>query len=55
MWNLYDHLFVGDGRSVYIKNLPLNITATELEDEFKKFGLIKPGGINLRNQRVSLW
>lgn len=44
----------GDGRSVYIKNLPLNITATELEDEFKKFGLIKPGGVNLRNQRAGV-
>ncbi|MCO5611378.1 hypothetical protein L7F22_065631 [Adiantum nelumboides] len=44
----------GDGRSVYIKNLPLNITAAELEDEFKKFGSIKPGGLNLRNQRAGV-
>ncbi|KAH7277327.1 hypothetical protein KP509_39G045600 [Ceratopteris richardii] len=44
----------GDGRSIYIKNLPLSITSTELENEFKKFGLIKPGGVNLRNQRVGV-
>ncbi|KAI5060460.1 hypothetical protein GOP47_0024880 [Adiantum capillus-veneris] len=44
----------GDGKSVYVKNLPLNITATVLEDEFKKFGSIKPGGLNLRNQRAGV-
>eukprot|EP00250_Pteridium_aquilinum_P006193 c16160_g1_i1 orf=625-2181(-) len=44
----------GDGRSVYVKNLPLNIMATELEEEFKKYGSIKPGGANLRNQRAGV-
>lgn len=41
----------GDSRSVYVKNLPLNVTAAELEEEFLKFGQLKPGGVNLRNQR----
>ncbi|KAH7438055.1 hypothetical protein KP509_05G103300 [Ceratopteris richardii] len=41
----------GDGHSVYAKNLPLNISQEDLEKEFQKFGLIVPGGINLRNQK----
>lgn len=44
----------GDGRSVYVKNLPPNITTSELEKEFQKFGLISPGGVNLRNQKVGV-
>lgn len=41
----------GDSRSVYVKNLPLNVTTAELEEEFSKFGELKLGGINLRNQK----
>ncbi|MCO5547897.1 hypothetical protein L7F22_001350 [Adiantum nelumboides] len=44
----------GDIRSVYVKSLPLNVTVVELEQEFSKFGLLKPGGINLRNQRIGV-
>lgn len=44
----------GDGKSVYAKNLPLNITQEELEKEFQKFGSLKPGGVNLKNQKVGV-
>eukprot|EP00249_Psilotum_nudum_P022946 c28700_g1_i2 orf=474-2009(-) len=44
----------GDGCSVYVKNLPHQITLSELEVEFGKFGQIKPGGINLRNQKLGV-
>lgn len=44
----------GDGQSVYVKNLPLNILQEELEKEFKKFGPLKPGGVNLRNQKAGV-
>jgi RNA recognition motif-containing protein len=37
---------------VYIKNLPTNITAAEVEEEFVRFGPIKPGGVNVRSQKV---
>lgn len=37
------------GYSIHIKNLPLNITPTQLEEEFKKFGPIKRGGIQIRS------
>jgi RNA recognition motif-containing protein len=30
-----------DGRSVYVKNLPMNITVAELEEELSKYGLVK--------------
>eukprot|EP00250_Pteridium_aquilinum_P007561 c17248_g2_i1 orf=481-1926(-) len=41
----------GDGLSVYVKNLPLNISQEDLEKEFQKFGSVKPEGVNLRNQK----
>ncbi|KAJ8466619.1 hypothetical protein OPV22_029171 [Ensete ventricosum] len=40
-----------DGYSIYIKNLPLNATPAQLEEEFKKFGPIKPGGIQVRSHK----
>ncbi|KAJ6848733.1 ras GTPase-activating protein-binding protein 1-like [Iris pallida] len=41
-----------DGYSIYIKGLPLNATAAQLEEEFKKFGPIKPGGIQVRSHKL---
>ncbi|CAA7396207.1 unnamed protein product [Spirodela intermedia] len=40
-----------DGYSIYIKSLPLNATAAQLEEEFKRFGPIKPGGIQVRSHK----
>ncbi|GAV83924.1 RRM_1 domain-containing protein/NTF2 domain-containing protein [Cephalotus follicularis] len=37
-----------DGHSIYIRNLPFNMTDSQLEAEFKKFGPIKRGGIQIR-------
>ncbi|KAK4383566.1 Nuclear transport factor 2 [Sesamum angolense] len=34
-----------EGHSIYIRNLPLNATVAQLEAEFKKFGTIKPNGV----------
>ncbi|CAI9276905.1 unnamed protein product [Lactuca saligna] len=42
----------GDGYSVYVRNLPLNATVTQLEIEFNKFGPIKPGGIQVRSNKL---
>ncbi|KAJ7554894.1 hypothetical protein O6H91_05G014600 [Diphasiastrum complanatum] len=41
----------GEGRSIYVKSLPISVTASQLADEFSKFGLIKPGGINVRSMK----
>ncbi|KAG0456075.1 hypothetical protein HPP92_023863 [Vanilla planifolia] len=41
-----------DGYSIYIKNLPLNATPPQLEEEFKKFGPIKPNGIQVRSNKL---
>ncbi|XP_057547995.1 nuclear transport factor 2-like [Amaranthus tricolor] len=38
-------------RSVYVKNLPSNVTTADLEKEFKKYGRIKPNGVFIRNKR----
>ncbi|CAH9073576.1 unnamed protein product [Cuscuta europaea] len=40
-----------EGYSIYIKGLPYSTTAASLADEFKKFGHIKQGGIQVRNNR----
>ncbi|XP_062174286.1 nuclear transport factor 2-like [Alnus glutinosa] len=40
-----------DGHSIYIKGLPVNATPSILENEFKKFGPIKSGGIQVRSQK----
>ncbi|KAL8258929.1 hypothetical protein R6Q59_026882 [Mikania micrantha] len=42
-----------DGFSIYIKGLPMSATPAMLEDEFKKFGPIKPNGIQVRSNRQS--
>ncbi|CAN6702376.1 unnamed protein product [Malus baccata var. baccata] len=41
-----------EGYSVYIRNLPLNVTSDQLEEEFKKFGPIKQGGVQVRNKKL---
>ncbi|XP_028765541.1 putative G3BP-like protein [Neltuma alba] len=38
----------GEVKSVYVRNLPANVTEAEIEQEFKNFGRIKPDGIFIR-------
>ncbi|KAL3517835.1 hypothetical protein ACH5RR_020424 [Cinchona calisaya] len=40
-----------DGYSIYIKGLPMNASVTLLENEFKQFGPIRSGGIQVRSNR----
>ncbi|XP_074268687.1 nuclear transport factor 2-like [Silene latifolia] len=37
--------------SVYVRNLPSNVTNADLEREFKNFGKIKPNGVFIRNKK----
>ncbi|XP_042459245.1 nuclear transport factor 2-like isoform X2 [Zingiber officinale] len=41
------------GYSIHLKNLPLYVTPEQLQEEFKKFGPIKPGGIHIKCFRHS--
>ncbi|CAN6571918.1 unnamed protein product [Malus baccata var. baccata] len=41
-----------EGYSIYIRNLPLNVTTDQLQEEFKKFGPIKQGGVQVRNKKL---
>jgi RNA recognition motif-containing protein len=52
--NEHDLPLTVEGHSIYIRNLPLNVTVAQLETEFKKFGPIKPGGIQVRNNKVTM-
>ncbi|MQL79922.1 hypothetical protein Taro_012375 [Colocasia esculenta] len=40
-----------DGHSIYIKNLPLNATVVQPEEEFKRFGPIRPDGTQVRSNK----
>ncbi|XP_072955438.1 nuclear transport factor 2-like isoform X2 [Typha angustifolia] len=40
------------GYSIYIRNLPLDATIPQVEEEFKKFGPIKFGGIQIRSNKI---
>lgn len=40
------------GYSIFIKSLPFNSTVQMVEEEFKIFGAIKPGGIQVRNNKI---
>lgn len=45
-------LLTVEGHSIYIRNLPLNVTVSQLEAEFQKFGAIKPNGVQVRSNKV---
>ncbi|KAJ8492313.1 hypothetical protein OPV22_014034 [Ensete ventricosum] len=40
-----------DERSICVKNIPLRATPALLEEQFRRFGPIKPGGIQVRNHK----
>lgn len=42
-------------KSVYVRNLPSNISVSEIEEEFKNFGTIKPDGVFLRTRKVIIF
>nr|XP_043621557.1 nuclear transport factor 2 isoform X2 [Erigeron canadensis] len=46
-----NHEEEAEGFSVYIKNLPVSATVAMVEEEFKKFGPIKPNGVQVRNNK----
>ncbi|XP_024964563.1 ras GTPase-activating protein-binding protein 1-like isoform X3 [Cynara cardunculus var. scolymus] len=47
--NVYDDV---EGHSIYVRNLPMNATVPQLEEEFKRFGPIKSNGIQVRSNKV---
>jgi RNA recognition motif-containing protein len=49
---------VEPGYSIFVKNLPFSSNIEIVEEEFKRFGTIKPGGVQLRHNKVgtfSFW
>ncbi|XP_058113159.1 nuclear transport factor 2-like [Magnolia sinica] len=40
-----------EGHSIYIHGLPLNATVPQLKEEFKKFGPIRTGGVQVRSNK----
>ncbi|KAI3924866.1 hypothetical protein MKW98_031117 [Papaver atlanticum] len=40
-----------EGHSIYIKNLSMTTTKEQVEKEFKSFGPIKPGGVQVRSNK----
>ncbi|KAF0907209.1 hypothetical protein E2562_015718 [Oryza meyeriana var. granulata] len=44
------NVLVEHGYSVYVKNLPHDCTEEQVGEKFRKFGAIRPGGIQVRSQ-----
>ncbi|KAK4360711.1 hypothetical protein RND71_019663 [Anisodus tanguticus] len=40
-----------EGHSIYVRNLPLDVTVAQLDSEFKRYGPIKQGGVQVRSNR----
>ncbi|XP_059306080.1 nuclear transport factor 2-like isoform X2 [Lycium ferocissimum] len=40
-----------EGHSIFVRNLPLDVTVAQLEAEFKRYGPIKQGGLQVRSNR----
>lgn len=38
-------------KSVYVRNVPSTVSASEIEEEFKKFGRLKPDGVAIRTRQ----
>ena len=41
-------------KSVYVRNLPSTVSASEIEEEFKRFGRISPDGVVIRSRKVNI-
>ncbi|XP_010262452.1 PREDICTED: putative G3BP-like protein isoform X2 [Nelumbo nucifera] len=41
----------GELRSVYVRNLPPTVSVSDIEQEFKNFGRIKPDGVAIRHRK----
>ncbi|KAG8063946.1 hypothetical protein GUJ93_ZPchr0004g38559 [Zizania palustris] len=41
-----------DAHAIYVRNLPLSATPDQLDEVFKKFGAIKPDGIQVRSHKI---
>ncbi|KAG9446827.1 hypothetical protein H6P81_012955 [Aristolochia fimbriata] len=41
----------GEGRSVYVRNLPSTVSASDIEQELSNFGRIRPEGVVIRNRK----
>lgn len=54
VFKFYIFFLAVEGHSVYIRNLPLNVTVSQLEAEFVKFGAIKQNGVQVRSNKVNI-
>jgi hypothetical protein len=44
-----------NGYSVFVRNLPYHSNIESVEEEFKKFGAVKPNGVQVVHNRVSIF
>ena len=45
-------MFSGEIKSVYVRSFPSTVSASEIEEEFKKFGKLKLDAVAIRNRKV---
>jgi len=41
-------------KSVYVRNLTPTVSPSEIEEEFKNFGRIRPDGVVIRSRKVNV-
>jgi len=42
-------------KSVYVRNLSPTVSASEIEEELKNFGRIRPDGVVIRSRKVGFY
>lgn len=45
-------VYEGEIKSVYVRNLPSTVSASEVEEEFKHFGKLSSDGVVIRSRKV---
>lgn len=51
---IYLGLLSDEIKSVYVRNLSPTVSPSEIEDEFKNFGRIRPDGVVIRSRKVCI-
>lgn len=49
---LFLSFLIVEVKSVYVRNVPTTMDPSEIEEEFKKFGKLKPDGVAIRTRKV---
>lgn len=52
--NIFFAMISDEIKSVYVRNLTPTVSPSEIEEEFKNFGRIRPDGVVIRSRKVNV-